>query len=99
MSEQNPVPASAKSAAIETVVNGFLTYPGFSEQDRQGRIVWLSVLQEGAKDWKFEDWHAFESVAKIRLKGHPSYGMIMGTIGSKLIITAATEEPQETSEA
>lgn len=99
MSEQNPVPASAKSAAIETVVNGFLTYPGFSDQDRQGRIVWLSVLQEGARDWKFEDWHAFEGVAKTRLQGHPSYGIVMGVIGSKLIIAAATEETEEKSEA
>ncbi len=99
MSEQNPVPASAKSAAIETVVNGFLTYPGFSDQDRQGRIVWLSVLQEGARDWEFEDWHAFESVTKARLQKNPSYGMIMGVIGSKLIITAATEVTVEKSAA
>lgn len=92
MSEDKTKPASDKAAAIETVINGFLTYPSFSDQDRQGRIVWLSVLQEGARDWKFEDWCAFEKEAKTRLQKHPSYGMVMGVIGSKLIISAAAEE-------
>lgn len=88
---------SEKSAAIETVINGFLTYPGFSDQDRQGRIVWLNVLQEGARDWKFEDWLAFEEAVKRELVGHPSYSMIMGVASSKLILIAAQSDEQETA--
>ena len=95
MSETKSAPVSEKSAAIETVVNGFLTYPGFSDQDRQGRIVWLSVLQEGARDWKFEDWFALEAAAKEKLRDHPSYSMIMGVAASKMIV-ATLEETADT---
>lgn len=92
MSEQSKAPASDKAAAIETVVNGFLTYSGYSEQDRKGRITWLGVLQDGARDWKFEDWIAFENAVKRELHEHPSYQMIMGAIHSKLITLAAESE-------
>ncbi|MFB0964157.1 MAG: hypothetical protein QMC36_00335 [Patescibacteria group bacterium] len=92
MSEANAEPASEKAAAIETVINGFLTYSGFSDQDRQGRIVWLSVLQDGARDWKFEDWVALEVAVKRQLNEHPSYSLIMGVVSSKLIVLAAAEE-------
>lgn len=97
MSGENKTPASEKTAAIETVVNGFRTYSGFADQDRQGRIVWLSVLQEGARDWKFEDWFALEHAVKAKLREHPSYSMIMGVVGSKMIVTtlAETEERSE----
>lgn len=96
MSEQKLIFASEKSAAIETVINGFLTYcGGISEQDRQGRIVWLGVLQDGAKDWKFEDWFELEIAVKANLHGHPSYSAIMGIVGSKMIITSL----EETTEA
>ncbi|MFZ3233571.1 MAG: hypothetical protein WA194_08890 [Patescibacteria group bacterium] len=91
MSEQSLILASEKTAAIETVVNGFRTYGGISDQDRQGRLVWLSVLQDGARDWKFEDWFELERAVKANLHGHPSYSMIMGIVGSKMIITTLAE--------
>ncbi len=95
MSEQKLIFASEKSAAIETVVNGFLTYGGNSDQDRQGRIVWLGVLQDGAKDWKFVDWFELERSVKANLVGNPSYSTIMGVVGSKMIVTSL----EETTEA
>ena len=97
MSETSAKPVSEKTAAIETVVNGFLTYPGFSERDRKGRIVWIGVLQDGARDWKFEDWMALEDAVKRRLYEHPSYSTIMGVVSSKLILLAAASEEPETT--
>lgn len=77
-------PKTTQSAAIETMVQGFLSNPSQNSQaDRAGSEAWLGVLQKSTENWTKEDWEALDAKVRERLWNHPSFPDILQIIHGK----------------